>query len=129
MIIEIFTLCDNAQVYDNKLVVVGPFSQIISGSFPATHPSFSIVGRISYEHEENGTKTFKLTVSDSDGNDLISPFELKAEVKVEPNETANINFNVNLLQTQFDKPGIYKVRLISEDIDRTIKLYVIEKKL
>jgi len=46
MQIAIFTLCDYAQNYGGKSIIVGTFNQISSKSFPFVHNTFSIVGRI-----------------------------------------------------------------------------------
>jgi len=128
MNIEIFTVCDSAQTYDNKLVIVGTFNQITTNELPITYPSFSIVGRMCYEYTEMGTKQYRLTLSDPNNNDIVPPIEWKAAVKVEPDKNAYINFNINLNQIQFSKVGIYKLHLLSEGIDRIFKLFVVEKK-
>lgn len=128
MEVEIFTLCDNAQIYDGKLVIVGTFNQITSVVIPTIYPFFSIVGRISYEYTEIGVKPYKITFSDPDGTDVFPPFEWKADVKVEPNKIGYINFNINLNQINFTKVGLYKLHLQSEGIDRIFKLFVVEKK-
>lgn len=123
MQIDIFTLCDNAQNYDGKAVIVGTFNQINSNKFPFVYtPSFSIVGRIGYEI--GGEKDFKLSFLSPEGKLMVPPFIWKTTVVAEEGKLGYIDFNLLFNQIHFDVPGTYIFRLESDDIQRELPLYL-----
>ena len=58
MQIEIFTICDYAQVYAGKAVVMGAFNQMKAQKLPVVVPNLTLAVRVSFEKEESGDKTF-----------------------------------------------------------------------
>lgn len=125
MQIEIFTLCDTAQSYQGKLVVVGTFNLITANSFPILYNGFSIVGHIAYE--EGGDKDFKLSFISPDGKNFIEPLSWKANVDVKEDTTSYVDFNIAVNEVKFENPGIYKIILETEGQNRVFKLYLKNK--
>ena len=59
MKVDIFTLCDSAQEYNNgKLVIVGTFNSIYAKNFPTDYPEFALVARIMFSQSKRKTKMF-----------------------------------------------------------------------
>ncbi len=125
MQIEIFTVCDNAQNYQGKLVIVGTFNQIRSNKFPFIYGGFSIVGRIGYETEYN--ENFNLSFIDPNGKNVIDPLTWDSLVKVIDNTTGYADFNMALNQIQFETPGTYQIILKTKEEKRIFKLYLVEQ--
>lgn len=67
MLTEIFTLCDSAEDYNGKLIIVGTFNNIYAPSFPATHPTLSIVAKVAFDADETNEKhLFRIYIRKSD---------------------------------------------------------------
>ena len=66
MDIQIFTLCDSAQEYNGKLVIVGAFNEITASSFPAVHPEMAIVVRTIIENEDKEGHDVEISAFKSD---------------------------------------------------------------
>jgi hypothetical protein len=124
MQIEIFTVCDFAQNYGDKLIVTGTFSFIKVESFPAVHPALSIVGRFAYDDTECGEKDYKLEFKDPNGNDIVPPANWKVLVQVEKGKIGYSNLIFSFTQLQFNLPGIYKIRFQTDGIERVFKLFI-----
>lgn len=123
MQIDIFTLCDYAQNYAGKSIIIGTFNQISSKLFPFIYNTFNVVGRIGYE--ASGPKKLKLEILDSNKANVIPPIEWSADVpNIIPPKMSYVEFNIALNQVQFKEPGTYEVKLYCEDVVRTLKLYV-----
>ncbi|MBQ7018726.1 MAG: hypothetical protein IJN06_06965 [Bacteroidales bacterium] len=122
MQIEIFTMCDNAQDYMGKLVIVGTFNHIHTKALPVMFPGFSIAGRI--EYSVGGNKEFKLSIKDPDNVDFLPPQTWVTEVKMENEYVGHANFCLSLNQIVFNKPGMYKAILETEGIAREYKFFV-----
>lgn len=122
MQIEIFTMCDSAQDYMGKLVIVGTFNHIHTNVLPVMSPGFSIAGRI--EYTEGGVKGYKLSIKDPDNNDFIPSHNWSSEVKMENEYIGHTNFCLSLNQIVFNKAGMYRVILETEDVSREYKFFV-----
>lgn len=129
MQIEIFTICDSAQSYGNKLVIVGTFNQFISNSFPLTYmQTFSVVGRITYEDEELGLKEVLVTITNSEGKNIINPLPLSMNIeKSSGGMGGSLNFNCIVNNITFEQPGLYYVNLATQEESRQIKLFVLNE--
>ena len=74
MQIEIFTICDYAQVYAGKAVVMGAFNQMKAQKLPVVVPNLTLAVRVSFEKEESGDKTFYFYIKNPDGTLLVPEF-------------------------------------------------------
>lgn len=112
MELEIFTLADFAQDNNTKLTVVGTFDSIYAPAFPATHPSCYVASRMRFGASEVGEHEFKLTLTDSDGKEIIQPITGNINVGPAPNgQASTINIIINFAQLQFSKEGRYSFQL------------------
>lgn len=129
MQIEIFTLCDNAQVYAGKAVVIGAFNQIKAQKLPVIMPSLTLAVRVVFEKSEAGGKTFYVEIKNPDGTLLIP--ELKCDTKQpEKNneQDALITYDLNLVfgNIIFNQYGSYFVNMKYGDKLYQLKFYVIK---
>ncbi len=107
-------VADHASVESNtgKLNILGAFRQITAKKFPARHGTMSIVvklgGELGDNHEQ---RTLTVTLTDADGNDLISisgPFSFPhAPAGVQP----EFNAVLELRNIVFPHPGSYQVNV------------------
>lgn len=129
MQIEVFTVCDYAQSYGDKLVINGVFSTITASNFPAVHPVMSIVGRFAYEDIENGEKNYTLEFKDPNGKDFVQPAQWKVLVQTERGKIGYSNLVFSLGQLRFEVPGVYNLIFRTDDgIERIFKLFVEQQK-
>lgn len=112
MELEIFTLADFAQDSNTKLTIVGTFDSIYAPGFPATHPNCYVASRMRFGSSEIGEHEFKLTLTDSDGKEVIQPITGNINVGKTPNgQASTINIIINFTQLQFSKEGRYSFQL------------------
>ena len=117
---EIFTLCDHAQDFSGKLVIVGTFDTIASKDFPCIHPNCSITGRLRFDESEIGKHRFKITIINEENQNVISPLEGGMDINKSTAGTYSaINFAITLGQLKFDKPGRYSIELFIDEIWKT----------
>lgn len=124
MQIEIFTVCDYAQNYGDKLVVNGIFSVIKASSFPTVHPVMSVVGRFAYDDTECGEKDYKIEFKDPNGGDFVPAADWKVMVLVEKDKIGYTNLVFSFGQLNFNFPGIYLIIFRTEGVERVFKLFV-----
>ena len=60
MKVDIFTLCDSAQEYGGKLIIIGTFNSIYGKEFPTLHPEFALVARVVFGEDEKGVHNIDL---------------------------------------------------------------------
>lgn len=132
MQIEIFTICDAAQVYAGKAVVTGAYNQITVTNLPVMLQNVALAVRVAFEKEENGDKTFNFTITNPDGTLLVP--ELRCETKqivehgkvISPLTTYDLNIVFgNLHLAQF---GGYSITMQYKEQKYVHKFYVIEGK-
>ena len=123
MQIEIFTICDNAQSYQGKTVIVGTFNKISSSNFPTRYPNLSIVGRIAYE--ESGMHKYTLKFISPSGENVVEPLEWTMDVKAD-HEVGYANFIMGMNDITFNEPGVYKIELHTQEEIRVFKLTLIK---
>lgn len=128
MQIEIFTICDSAQVYAGKAVITGAFNQLIVQRLPF-NISLTLAVRIAFEKEESSEKTFLFCVKKPDGTLLVP--ELKCETK--PNITQDMqesfttfDLNIGLEHIVFNQFGFYTVTMRCDGKDYLLKFLVKE---
>lgn len=113
MTTEIFTLCDSANDYNGKLVIVGTFNNIFAQSFPAIHQAFTIVAKMAFDKEEiDGNHLFRIYIRNSD--EEISLLDTGHQNLILAHRAgnkiySNIIFNVNNIMLPND--GEYTVNL------------------
>lgn len=129
MQIEIFTLCDNAQVYAGKAVVIGAFNQIKVQKLPVMIPSLTLAVRVSFDNTEAGDKTFFFDIKNPDGTPLVP--ELCCETKQKEllgKQDLLISYDMNIVfgNLSLNQYGGYKINMKHENKDYNMKFYVLE---
>lgn len=112
MEIEIFTLADFAQDNHSKMTIVGTFDSIHARQFPCIHPACSIACRLRFAAKESGSHSFRVTLTDAKGKELIQPVEGTMNIGAPANgQFSSVNFVINFNQLKFEKPGRYSFEL------------------
>lgn len=120
MDIQIFTLCDSAQEYNGKLVIVGAFNEIAAPSFPAIHPEMTIVVRTIIENEDKEGHDVEISAFKSDtGKEALLPhFKTRVETKGNIGQTVYSNIILRTNNVPIPEAGKYIIRY---NIDGTTK--------
>jgi hypothetical protein len=126
MDIEIFSLCDHAQDFQGKLVIVGTFDTIWAKKFPSMHPSCALAARIRFTAEEAGRHALNLLIVDMDGRNIVPPLTGELNVaRPRAGDTVTVNFVITIGQLRFQKPGRYSIDfLIDNTRQRSLPLLV-----
>ncbi len=128
MEIEIFTLCDHAQDFNGKLVIVGTFDSISSSAYPFTHAACSLAGRLRFSEKESGVHEFKIKLIDEDGIELYPAIEGNIDVSKSVANYSTINFAINLGNLEFKKAGKYAIELyIDNEWQKGLPINVIKQ--
>lgn len=116
MKVDIFTLCDSAQEYNNgKLVIVGTFNSIYAKNFPADYPEFALVARIMFSETEKGVHNIKFSIKKENEDVFILPVgEMTADNTDSKGKETTVNIVVKGNNIPIASPGIYIVTL---DVD------------
>lgn len=131
MQIEIFTICDNAQVYAGKAVVMGAFNQLNAKKLPVVVPNFTLAVRVSFEKEESGDKTFYFFINKPDGTSLIPELRCETKQLIQPDtqdQLITYDMNIVLGHVVLNQFGCYTVTMRFEDKTFLLKFYVREVK-
>ena len=129
MLIDIFTLCESAQEYEGKLVIVGTFNRIIADKFPVAYPELAIVARIGFSEEEKGRHVLELSIKKADEDlYLLNPTEMVADNSAMSGMHTFINLIFKGNNVTIPSSGIYKVILKIDEQLRESEFYVETKK-
>lgn len=132
MEIEIFTACDNAQTYQDKLVIVGTFHNIASTEIPFTFDSMSIVCAIRFMPEELlKENNIEFQFNNDDGTKFITQqinANLAAHKPEEITPTSQIlNLAINLRNIEFKRTGSYFIDLyVNNKFERRFPLEIMK---
>lgn len=120
MDIQIFTLCDNAQDYNGKLVIVGAFNELVFEKFPALYPEFTVVVRTIIEDENTEGHDVELSAFKADtGTEALLPrFNTRLDTKNIIGQTVYSNVILRVNNVQILEAGKYIIRF---RIDNTVK--------
>lgn len=126
MKIDIFTLCDNAQEYGGKLVVVGTFNEIYAEKFPATHPEMAIVARIIIEDDDLEIHDLEIFAVNAETGKpaLISPFKTRLDTKEHKGRTLYSNIILRMNNIFLQEPGKYIIKFRIDEMERETVLMV-----
>ena len=130
MQIEIFTLCDNAQVYAGKAVVIGAFNQIKVQKLPVMIPSLTLAVRVSFDKTEAGDKTFYFDIKNPDGTPLVP--ELCCETKQQEQlgkHDSLISYDMNIVfgNLSLNQAGGYTINMKHENKNYKLEFFVLER--
>jgi hypothetical protein len=113
---------------DQKLNVMGIFGSITANSLPTVHPEMHIVAQLSANASEYG-RHFKLSIKLLDEDASRELVSFNDEVTVPSGERglpARMNFNLRLVNVQFESAGTYEVVvLVDGDQKGSVPLEII----
>lgn len=128
MQVDIFTLCDNAQEYNGKMVIVGTFNQLSASKFPAIHAEFALVASIRFDKNEKKEHDIEIGIKKSDSElFLMPPAKMKASNADAKGEHTYVNLVVKGNNIEIKEPGNYIVYLKVDDEVRETILTVSER--
>jgi hypothetical protein len=133
MEVEYAFLADAAQSSsDGKLYVLGGgFDEIRAAKFPAVHPQMALVLKLSLHPSEceREHKT-RIELWDADGNRVGPQLDaafVAARRTDRPASDVYVQLVLNMLQTQFPKPGMYGFQIsVDERHLKTVSLGIIQ---
>lgn len=127
MKVDIFTLCDNAQEYNGKLVIIGTFNSIQSKEFPTIHPEFALVAKITFGENEKGKHMIGFSIKKKDEDIYImQPDKMDADTTNTKGKYAVINMVVKGNGITIPSAGTYIVTLKVDDKVWETDLYVLK---
>jgi len=129
MDVEIFALCDHAQDFGGKMVIIGTFDTITAPVFPAVHASLSIATRLRFLRTEAGLHKVNILAVNEDGKEILPPFTGDLVVNPPPqSESMVVNFCLDIGRLTFEKPGRYGVDLIVDGAhQRSLPLLLVKR--
>lgn len=128
MQVDIFTLCDNAQEYNGKMVIVGTFNAMSVSKFPYVHAGFAVVASIRFDKNEKKEHDFEISIKKSDADlFLMSPTKMRASNIDTQSEYTYINLIIKGNNIEIKEPGKYIVCLKIDDKIREVMLTISEQ--
>ena len=110
MEIQVATLCDSAVDYSGKLSMLGAFDTLVARELPAIHPQCSVVLRILFRKEEEGSHSLHVNFVNEDGKSIVPPIEGGIQVtSMGDFFFSTHNMVLNLQQLRFESTGLYSV--------------------
>ena len=126
MTIELFTLCDGAYNYNNKLTIVGSWTSISVNEIPTKSP-VGIATRVRIEVGEKGKKEMKIQFFNPDNT--IIPTDIVASLDIKQSkETAYINLAGTIQGLPITQVGQYFVKVMIDNDVMAEYPFVVEMK-
>ena len=112
MISEIFTVCDSAENYNGKLVIVGTFDVLGGNSFPLDFRPFALALRLRFSSKEFGDHQILLKMIDEEGT-VLNKIEGQISIASPDPSVHYATFSqvFNFGPTKFNSPGRYSFEL------------------
>lgn len=113
MKVDILTLCDSAQEYNGKLVIVGTFNTIKAKEYPSIHSGFSVVARIIFDENER-ENNYDIEISIKKENEevfVMPPTTLPINVSNIKGENPTVNLLMKGHDITIPQSGTYIVAL------------------
>lgn len=127
MKVDIFTLCDNAQEYDGKLIIIGTFNSIYAKEFPTLHPEFALIARVVFGEDEKGFHNIDFSIKKNSEDVYIMPLgQMTADTTHTKGKEAVINVVVKGNNILIPSAGTYVVTLKVDDKVWESDLHVIK---
>ena len=116
MKVDIFTLCDSAQEYGGKLIIIGTFNSIYAKEFPTLHPEFALVARVVFSEDEKGVHNIDFSIKKNGEEVYIMPLgQMTADTTSTKGKDAIINVVVKGNNIPIPSAGTYVVTLKVDD--------------
>lgn len=113
MNVQVAVLCDAATDDNGKLNLLGAFDTIFTQQLPAVHPQCSIALRVTFDHQDEGTRGLRINFVDADGKSIMPGIDIPVSVQLpEDSHFGTRNFIINIQQLKFESPGLYAIDLM-----------------
>lgn len=127
MEVDIFTLCDSAQEYSGKLIIIGTFNSIYAKEFPTLHPEFALVARVVFGEDEKGIHNIDFSIKkDNEDVYIMLPGQMTADTTNTKGKDAVINVVVKGNNIPIPSAGTYIVTLKVDDQVWKSELHVVK---
>lgn len=124
---DIFTLCDSAQEYEGRMIIVGTFNTINVTKLPTVYSEFAIAAKITLDQEykkSNSEHTVKIYIKKSDSDlYLLPPFEHKIRTDKTP-DFSDLNLVMRFNGIPIKEDGRYIVTIELDSIKKETNLFV-----
>lgn len=127
MKVDILTLCDSANEYNGKLVIVGTFNTINAKSFPITSPGFAIVARVLFEDDVKDKHQVTLEIRDKRGISIIPPMASEVSTPRDKTPSSFIHLIYKGANITIPSEGEYNVVVTIDGIEFSTDLLAVLK--
>lgn len=108
MKIDIFTLCDTAQEYNGKLMIIGTFNYIYAEKFPTIHSELALVARITFNEKEKGIHKIEICIKKNDNDTFLMPLRnMTIDTTTMKEKEAGLNIIIKGNNIAIPEAGIY----------------------
>jgi hypothetical protein len=108
--IEIFSLCESASDQNGRLSILGTFETVQAQQFPVILHRAMVVLRIRFWPGEGRQHKVRITVTDPDGRQLISPLDSGAALQPRSDDQSSAyNILVHIQELRFEAPGEHTI--------------------
>ena len=115
--IEIFTVCESASDNHGRLSLAGTFENVQTPQFPLILPQLLVVVRVRFWPMEGLLHTVRLTVTDPDGRQIMTPVESPASLQPRSDEqSAAYNIMFPLRDVCIEGPGEHAIDFYLNDV-------------
>ena len=124
---DIFTLCDSAQEYAGRMIIVGTFNTINVTKLPTVYSEFAIAAKVTIDQEykklrSEHTVKFYIKKFDSDLY-LLPPFEHKIRTDKTP-DFSDLNLVMRFNGIPIKEDGRYIATMEFDSIKKETSLFV-----
>lgn len=124
---DIFTLCDSAQEYAGRMIIVGTFNTINVTTLPTVYPEFAIAAKITLDQAQKKVQSehivkFYIKKFDSDLY-LLPPFEHKINTDNTP-DFSDLNLVMRFNGIPIKEEGRYIVTMEIDSLKKETNLFV-----
>lgn len=124
---DIFTLCDSAQEYAGRMIIVGTFNTINVTTLPTVYPEFAIAAKITLDQAQKKVQSehivkFYIKKIDSDLY-LLPPFEHKINTDNTP-DFSDLNLVMRFNGIPIKEEGRYIVTMEIDSLKKETNLFV-----
>jgi hypothetical protein len=126
MTFEILALCDASTINGGKINILGTFDTFsVESDPPILIPLCSVAAKLRFMANEEGTKSLRLEVIDSDGNLIVRPIDGQINVQVpSPESSSSLPLSLMVVQLALPHFGDYEVVLSIGEERASVPLYV-----
>lgn len=109
-------MCDLAFLSQGgKVNIIGIFKAIFSSNFPTLHPKFSVITSL-IMIDATGNHRQSIRINREEDKKEIVP-EINFDFNLDNNKEKEINLISDIVNTQFEKPGKYSIKIYLDGVE------------